>query len=172
MNQRGFTLVELLIAIVVAGVLMTIAAFSLVRARANANEASAIAALKAINSGQVVYNSACGRGFYAGSLPVLAMPPHQAAKGGYIDSALGSANVVQHNGYRLRLTAAADAVKGIGEDCNGNPTISSYYATAVPVAVGDTGTRGFATNQVGSLWQDNTGSAPPEPFGPPSQLVQ
>jgi hypothetical protein len=100
------------------------------------------------------------------------MPPHVAAKGGYIDSGLGAANVVQDSGYRLRITPGADAIEAAVEDCNGNTTISSYYATAIPVAYGDTGTRSFATNQVGGIWQSHTGLAPPEPFGPPSQLVQ
>jgi type IV pilus assembly protein PilA len=171
-NDRGFTLIEILIVIVVAGILMAMAAFSLLRARASANEASAIATLKSINSAQLAYNAACGRGYYAASLPILAMPPHEAASGGYIDAELGTAPVVDKSGYRVRVQIGDTGTEGVVDDCNGNATVTSYYATAVPVTQGNTGTRGFATSQVGTIWQSADGTAPPEPFGPPSQEAQ
>jgi hypothetical protein len=34
----------------------------------------------------------------------------------------------------------------------------------VPIRVGDTGSRGFASNQAHLIWQDTTGAAPVEPF--------
>ncbi len=39
-----------------------------------------------------------------------------------------------------------------------------YYATAVPIGIGTTGTRGFATNNAYTIFQDTTGAAPTEPF--------
>ncbi len=170
--QSGFTLVEIMIAILVAGVLMAMAAFSLVRARASANEASAIASLAAINRAQLAYNAACGRGFYADSLPILGMPPHAAAEGGYIDTELAKAAVVEKSGYRIRVQLASSGYTSPVHDCNDNETISSYYATAVPVVVGDTGARSFATNQVGVVWQLSGGFAPSEPLGPPAVVAK
>lgn len=171
-TSKGFTLVELMIAIVVAGVLMTMAAFALVRARAAANESAAIAALSAINGAQIAYNAACGRGFYAASLPILGMPPHEAATGGYIDPELATGAVVERQGYVVRVQTGSGSFNGAAGDCNGNTTISAYYATAAPVALGDTGTRAFATNQVGTIWQTTNGIAPAEPFGPPAEIAK
>lgn len=161
-----------MIAIMVAGILMAMAAFTLIRARASANEASAIASMKAVNSAQIAYNAACGRGFFAASLPILGMPPHATATGGYIDSELAKAAVVIRSGYRIQVQSGAGSINGPAPDCNGNTTISSYYASAVPLAVGDSGSRSFATNQVGSTWQLNGGVAPAEPFGPPSVFAK
>jgi len=170
-SVRGFILVELLVAIIVAFVLMAMAAFALVRARAAANESSAIVSLKSINSAQLAYNAACGRGFYARSLTVLGMPPHAAARGGYLDEELSSADVVNHNGYRLRVVTGRGG-ENRPVDCNNNVTISMYYATAAPLVAGDTGIRAFATNQVGAIWQRTGSIAPAEPFGAPAEMAK
>jgi type IV pilus assembly protein PilA len=170
--ESGFTLVELMIAITVAGILMAIAAFSLIRARASANEASAIASLSAVNTAQISYNAACGRGFFAASLPILGMPPHEAAAGGYIDSELATAPIVERAGYAIRIQLGAGGYEAPVPDCNGNDTISAYYATARPLVLGETGSRAFATNQVGTIWQSSDGIPPPEPFGPPAIVAK
>jgi hypothetical protein len=49
-------------------------------------------------------------------------------------------------------------------DCNGNPVALDYYISAVPLDVGNTGNRGFASNEGHVIWQDTTGIAPAEPF--------
>lgn len=170
--ESGFTLVEMMIAIAVAGILMAMAAFALVRARASANEASAIGSLKTINSGQLAYNASCGRSFYAPSLVVLGLPPHEAARGGFIDPELAAAAVVQHSGYTIRIQMGMGGFTSTVPDCNGNMPISAYYATAVPVAAGDTGTRAFATNQIGAIWQRGDSIAPSEPLGPPAEVAK
>lgn len=171
-RAQGFTLIELMIAITVAAVLMAIAAFSLIRARASANEASAIASLRTINQGQIGYNSACGRSFFAASLPILAMPPNEAAEGGYIAAELATGVIVQRAGYRFRIQVGAGGLPGGSPDCNGNETISAYYATAAPVSPGETGTRAFATNEVGTIWQRLDSIAPSQPFGPPAEVAK
>ena len=48
-------------------------------------------------------------------------------------------------------------------DCNGTPTSTTYYASAVPAGAGS-GMRAFATSQDQDIWQDISGVAPPEPF--------
>ncbi len=45
---------------------------------------------------------------------------------------------------------------------NGTPTETGYYATALPVAVGNSGQRGFATAGSGTIYFDGTGVAPTE----------
>ena len=50
-NDAGFTLIELLVVVGVIGVIGAIAIPSLMRARINADEASAIATLRAVKAG-------------------------------------------------------------------------------------------------------------------------
>ena len=42
--------------------------------------------------------------------------------------------------------------------------MTAYYATAVPQTVGSSNTRGFATNNAFTIFQDAGGAAPTEPF--------
>ena len=70
------------------------------------------------------------------------------------------------SGYTIAMTPGA-AVPGIPPSCNGvaaGGVVRSYFASAAPVAIGSTGNRAFATNQTGTIWQDTSGTPPPEPF--------
>ena len=71
-------------------------------------------------------------------------------------------DITPKSGYAFQLTAGAGAVAGAA-DCTGQPTRSAYYFRAEPLST-TTGKRGFATNHVGTIWQDTSGVAPAEPF--------
>ena len=77
------------------------------------------------------------------------------------------------SGYTIAL---ADSTVGtpadVTLDCGGTvQSRTGYYATAVPVGVGNTGVRGFSTAAHGTLYfvADATGGAPPETGGSPLQ---
>src|ERR1700720_393896 len=69
-KQTGFSLIELLVVVSVILIIAAIAIPNLLRSRMAANEASAVASLRSINTSQVVYQSTYGSSF-APSLPDL-----------------------------------------------------------------------------------------------------
>ena len=59
-NNRGFSLLELLIVVAIILIIATIAIPSLLRSRQSANETAAVANMRNLNSAQVSYSSANG----------------------------------------------------------------------------------------------------------------
>jgi len=168
--RAGFTLVELCIVIAVLGVLMVIGVATLIRARMSANESAAIGGLRATATAQFAYLSGCGQGNYATSYVILGTRPSPNNQG-YISPDMGAALAPSRNGYTFNLQLGAGGGAGT-PDCNGNPTQTTYYASATPDVPGQTGDRAFAVNQRGGVYQSLTSTPPDEPFEPPDQIVQ
>jgi prepilin-type N-terminal cleavage/methylation domain-containing protein len=168
--DRGFTLIELLITVAIISIIAAIAVPGLLQARMTSNETAALATLKVVTSSQVAYSASCGRNGNAMSFVVLGTPA-PGTTDGFISADLGAALAPQKTGYSYTLGPGAGAVPG-PVDCNGTATQTSYYATAMPLTFGITGSRSFATNQGNVIWKVYAAAAPTEPFGPPASPVQ
>jgi type IV pilus assembly protein PilA len=149
-KAKGFSLIELLIVVAIIMIVAAIAVPNLLRSRINANEASAIASIRTINSAQVAYSVAFPDQGYADDLSKLKSPglggspdPNAA---GLLDQTLGCASQpCLKSGYQFAVVNAS-----------GSPVIS-YDLTAVPATPGRTGIRGFCSTQLASVSYDPNG---------------
>lgn len=154
-DDRGFTLLELLTVVALIGILAMLGMAGLIAARRAANEASAIASLRAISIAQHAYASSCANGYYAASLPILASAPPDESP--YISPDLGVAPTVYKSGFAITLAAGSDSTPATKPACNplgeAADLVNSYYATADPVNA-FTGSRHFWTNAQAVIFFD------------------
>ena len=157
LRGRGFSLIELLVVVAVLLTLMAIAIPNLMRARGTANEASAVASLRAISTGQSSYQQTYGVG-YAPSLMALgptAGGPPTAAAADLIDQVLASSN---KTGYNFPYNPV---------DSDGDGRYETYTLQANPIVPGQSGSKYFFTDESNvirfSLLGPATAASPPIP---------
>jgi len=143
-SRHGFTLVEIMIVVAIISLLAAIAIPNLLRARHNANEAAAIAALRTISTACESFRSAQTPTAYPADLAALSLPTPP-----YIDAGLAGA------------TMAATARQGYFFTY-ARTNVNQYTCTANPAVSGTTGTRVFFVDESGVIRLTNATGAPIE----------
>ena len=132
-KQKGFSLIELLIVVAIILIIAAIAIPNLLRARIAANEASAVASIRTLNTAQISYNSAYPTVGFAAGLPALSgtsCAPPTSAGACLIDTQLSSG---RKSGYSFAMAVTA-----------GTPN-AGYQASAAPQVANSTGVRYFCS---------------------------
>jgi type IV pilus assembly protein PilA len=147
-KQAGFSFFEPLIVVAIVLLIAVVTHPSLVGSRPAANESSAIASLRTLNSAAISYFTTYGSFPLAlSNLGPAAPTTSNVTSADLIDSALASG---AKNGYTFTWLPAHP-------DASGN--IDKYTITAQPTAPGTTGQRSFYTDQSRVIRANVNGSA-------------
>ena len=162
--SKGFTRVDLVLVVAIAGIVAAVAIPALIAGRVAANESATIGDIRTIISAQTAYRSV-NAGLYDGNLGCLVAPSigcipfYPTSAPTFLDSTLASQN--PKTGYHRSFTS--------GTIITTNPLASTtstpvYRYDATPATVGLTGVRGFAGDNAGRICATANGA--PVPAGP------
>jgi type IV pilus assembly protein PilA len=142
-KQKGFSLIELLIVVAIILIIAAIAIPNLIRSKMAANEASAVASIRTVNTSEVVYSSTYNvPGVFSATLLALgdnASPANclptvvpTSAAACLIDPALeATTKALPKSGYYFTYVVGA----------------GTYTINGDPASQGSTGVRGFFSDQ-------------------------
>ena len=136
-KQKGFSLIELLIVVAIILIIASIAIPNLLRARIAANEASAVASIRTINTAMISYNS---------SYPTVGFAANLSTLGG---TCTGATVPTSATACLIDSTLAAGTKSGYTFNAagSGGSPASTYVAYGNPLTSNSTGVRSFCSVQ-------------------------
>ncbi len=146
-KPKGFSLIELLIVVAIILIIAAIAVPAFVRSKIAANEASAVASLRDINTGEVTYNN-----LYPGTYGTLA----QLGPGGETCTTASSTNACLIDNVLASASSATTPKDGYYFTIGGD-LVTGYTSLAQPSGPNTTGTRTFCSDETLVLFYNATG---------------
>jgi len=147
-RNQGFSLIKLLIVVAIILIIAAIAIPNLLKSKMAANQASAVASLRTLNTSEITYSSTYNQGF-SSNFAQLGPPASGAATSaaaGLVDSVLAAA---AKSGYNFTYTAGAAA----------NGVTPTYTIAADPVTAGTTGQNHYFTDDSVGVRQNTSATA-------------
>jgi type IV pilus assembly protein PilA len=140
-KDKGFSLIELLIVVAIILIIASIAIPNLMRAKMSANESSAAASVRSINTGEVSYASAYpGVGYTTlASLGGASPCTPSTTSACFVDNVLAGGT---KEGYSFSAVGGTPA----------NGVNTTYTSLGSPLSVNQTGTRSFCSDQTGVIY--------------------
>jgi len=155
-KQNGFSLIELLIVVAIILIIAAIAIPNLMRARMAANEASAVASVRTVNTAEITYIS---------TYPTVGFAPALSNLGGGLGVACvpSSATACLIDAVLSNNGSPANSGKSGYKFSTGTGTVAGgvnigYVVLAVPVNLNHTGIRGFCAEEDGVVRVDPAGA--------------
>ncbi len=149
-RPKGFTVIELMIVVMVILALVAIAVPWMLQARMKANEASAIASMKAVRQAEDVYHDTYPDVGYSGNLADL------GSRGSSCES------TTKTNACLIMDSQLTSGIKSgytfelLGD---GNSPSKAYTLTATPISLNNTGRCYFVSDQTGAIHQQTTSTS-------------
>ena len=145
-NQKGFSLIELLIVVAIILIISAIAIPSYLRSRMQANEASAVSSVRMVNTAAITYSS---------TYVNVGYPTNMADMGGTNPCTATSTSACLLDNGLAQGTKSGYSLVWAGDGAT--PSVA-YTISATPLVVGGSGQRMFCSDQTGVIRYDPSGA--------------